>query len=109
MKKSFKLFIDSLDVLDELSDEEAGKLFKAIREYELNEKEVLTGLMKAIFTPFKNNSDRAKVAYNAVCEANKANGLKGGRPKQNKPIGLKANPNNPDKDNKKDKDIKKER
>jgi|FLOH01.1.fsa_nt_gi hypothetical protein len=105
MKKSFKLFIDSLDVLDELSDEEAGKLFKAIREYELNEKEVLTGLMKAVFTPFKNNLDRAKQAYDAVCEANKANGLKGGRPNRNKANGLKPNRNNPDKD--KDKDINK--
>ena len=58
MKKSFKLFIDSLDVLDELSDEEAGKLFKAIREYELNEKEVLTGLMKLMFQRMMENLKR---------------------------------------------------
>ena len=111
MKKSLKLFIDSLDVLDELSDEQAGVLFKAIRDYEINGTENLSGLMKAIFTPFKNNIDRAKVAYSEACERNKANGLKGGRPKakksdtkQNKPSGLKSNPKNPDKDKDKDKD-----
>ena len=108
MKKSFKLFIDSLDVLDDLSDEQAGQLFKAIRKYEANGEEVLSGLMKAIFTPFKNNSDRATLAYNAICEANKANGLKGGRPKrEDNPIGLnetEQKPKNPDKDKDKDKD-----
>ncbi len=104
MKKSFKLFHDSLDVLDELSNEQAGELFKAIRAYEIDNKETLVGLMKAIFTPFKNNSDRAKEEYTRVVEANKANGLKGGRPKRNKPNGLSPNPNNPDKDKDKDKD-----
>jgi len=104
MKKSFKLYTDSLDVLDELTDEQSGQLFKAIRAYELNQEEILTGLMKAIFTPFKNNIDRAKAEYEAVCERNKANGLKGGRPNPNKPSGLKSNPKNPDKDKDKDKD-----
>ena len=33
MKKSFKIYIDSLDVFDELSDEEIGRLFKAIRAF----------------------------------------------------------------------------
>lgn len=107
MKKSFKLFIDSLDVLDELSDEQAGQLFKAIHHYELDGTEILTGLMKAVFTPFKNNIDRAKAEYEAVCERNRANGLKGGRPSPNKPTGLKSNPNNPDKD--KDKEKEKEK
>lgn len=107
MKKSFKLFIDSLDVLDELTDEQAGQLFKAIRQYEIDKTETLNGLMKAIFTPFKNNSDRAKDAYGAVCEANKANGLKGGRPKSEKNrmgfLETEQKPKNPDKDKDKDK------
>jgi len=103
MKKSIKIFIDSLDVLEELTDEQAGQLFKAIKAYEVDNKEILTGLLKAVFTPFKNNIDRANIAYNAVCERNRANGAKGGRPNPNKPSGLKSNPNNPKKD--KDKDI----
>ena len=105
MKKSIKIFIDSLDVLEELTDEQAGQLFKAIRAYEIDNKEILTGILKAVFTPFKNNLDRAEVAYRAVCERNRVNGAKGGRPNPNKPSGLKSNPNNPKKDKDKDKDI----
>ena len=55
--------------------------------------------MKAIFVPFKNNMERADEAYERTVEANKANGLKGGRPKAN---GLKRKPNNPKKDKDKD-------
>ena len=108
MKKSFKLFLDSLDVLDELTDEQSGQLFKAIRAYEIDETEILTGLMKAIFTPFKNNIDRAKIEYITVCERNRANGAKGGRPNPKKPTGIFTNPNNLDKDKDKDKDKKRE-
>ena len=104
MKKSFKLFIDSLDVLEELTDEQAGQLFRAIRAYEVDGIEILTGLMKAIFTPFKHNIDRAKAEYEAVCERNKANGLKGGRPNPVKPSGLESPPVKADKDKDKDKD-----
>ena len=98
MKKSFSLYIDSLDVLDQLSDEDAGKLFKAIRAYEIDETEILDGLLKAVFVPFKNNIDRAKESYSRVVEANKANGLKGGRPKRKKANGFTENPKNPNKD-----------
>ena len=106
MKKSFKLFYDSLDVLDELTDEQAGQLFKAIRSYEIDEIELLEGIMKAVFTPFKNNIDRGKEAYEKVVERNKANGLKGGRPiTQDNPVGLNETQNNPQKADK-DKDKK---
>lgn len=109
MKKVFKIFIDSLDVLDELSDEQAGQLFKAIRAYEVSGEEVLSGLMKAVFTPFKNNSDRATAAYNAVCEANKANGIKGGRPKsENNPMGLKLTEQKPKNPKEEEEDLEEE-
>ncbi|TET88765.1 MAG: hypothetical protein E3J96_02665 [Sulfurovum sp.] len=108
MKKSFKLFIDSLDILDDLTDEQAGQLFKAIRAYEADGVETLGGLLRAVFNPFKTNSDRAKIAYKNVVERNKANGLKGGRPKtQDNPVGLlitQDNPKKADKDKDKDKD-----
>jgi len=35
MKKSFILHHDTLNVLDELTDEQAGKLFKAIFNYHI--------------------------------------------------------------------------
>jgi len=111
MKKSFKLYYDSLDVLKELSDEQSGQLFKAIISYEKDGEEILEGLMKAVFTPFKNNIDRANIAYKAVCERNKANGLKGGRPKPTGTHSVKVgnnltqdNPKEADKDKDKDKD-----
>jgi len=37
MKASFVLYIDSLFILDELNDEQAGQLFKAIKAYHSNE------------------------------------------------------------------------
>lgn len=84
-KKSFLLHNDALDVLDELTDEQAGMLFKAIRDYQNGKEVALEGLMKAIFIPFKNRIDADREKYESVCERNKANGSKGGRPKENKP------------------------
>ena len=36
-KKGFLLYVDSLGVLDELTDEQAGKLFKAIHKIQRGE------------------------------------------------------------------------
>jgi hypothetical protein len=33
MKKSFIVHLDSLEILDELSDDQAGKLLKAFRDF----------------------------------------------------------------------------
>ena len=104
MRKSFNLYFDSLDVLEELTSDQIAELFKAIVAYEKDGTEILTGLMKAVFTPFKNNSDRAKCEYERICERNKANGIKGGRKKPKEPSGLKSKPVAPDKDKDKDKD-----
>ena len=57
-KKSFLLHIDSLDILDELTDEEAGMLFKAIHNYQRCEELELTGLVRIAFSPFKNKFNR---------------------------------------------------
>ena len=73
-------YVDSLEVLDELTDEDAGKLFKAIKRYiECGEVE-LDGLLRAIFIPFKNQIERTNEKYKKICERNRANGRKGGRP-----------------------------
>lgn len=95
--KYIKLFYDSLDVLDQLTDEQAGQLLKAIRQYSATGEETLQGLMSAVFTPFKNGIDRANKSYDDICEVNKANGLKGGRPKRNKPNGFLEKPTEPKK------------
>lgn len=57
-KKSFILYNDQKEVIDELNDEDAGKLFKAIYEYNVNKNIILTGALKVIFIPFKNSFDR---------------------------------------------------
>lgn len=59
MKKSFIIHLDMLCVLDELTDEQAGRLFKAIRNYhcdnEQNEHLLANdAFAKIAFVPFKN-------------------------------------------------------
>ena len=36
-RKSFVLHVDSLDVLDELTNEQAGMLFKAMRSFHIDD------------------------------------------------------------------------
>ena len=112
MKKSFILHNDSLDVLDSLTDDQAGQIFKAIKSHQRGEEVLLDGLLQAIFIPFKNQLDRDEEKYQKIVERNKANGKKGGRPsKPKKPTGLSGNPKEPKKahsDNDSDSDNKKD-
>lgn len=57
-KKSFVLYNDQKEVIDELDDEQAGKLLKAIYEYNTTKKITLKGALKIIFIPFKTSFDR---------------------------------------------------
>lgn len=84
MKTGFILHLDSLAVLDELTNEQAGILFKAIRYYNLGKEPELDFAMKMAFLPFKNQFIRDFEKYENTCERNKANGAKGGRPKKPK-------------------------
>ena len=104
-RKSFILHIDSLGILNELTDEQAGQLFKLIYEYHNPNKPKqtqITQLVNLAFYPFKSQFERDNQTYNNVCERNKNNGLLGGRPKN-------KNPNKPkkaDSDNKNKNDNK---
>jgi len=125
MKKSFIIHVDSLNVLDDLSPGQISELFLAIRDYHIGNELQLTGLMKAVFTPFRNQFERDEEKYQSIIERNKNNGKKGGRPKSEinpeepkKPNGLFSNPEEPkkadnvndsDNDNVNDNDIKKEK
>ena len=84
MKDSFVLHNDSLRVLDKLSDEQAGKLFKAIKAYHLGNSYDLDFALEMAFLPFENQFERDKIAYEKVCNRNKTNGSKGGRPRKPK-------------------------
>jgi len=97
-QKSFLLYTDSLDILEHLSDEQSGKLFKAIRSYISGDILKLDPLLMVAFVPIRNQIDRDLEKYNNICERNKVNGSKGGRPKKpKKPTGLSGNPKNPSK------------
>mgnify|MGYP000583389086 CR=1 FL=1 len=114
-RKSFLVYKDSLSVLDELTNEQAGLLIKAMKSYHDGEELNLDALTKIVFSPFKAQFERDAEKYEKIVERNRGNGSKGGRPKNpeepKKPSGFKSNPENPskadsDSDSDSDSDIK---
>lgn len=81
-KKSFILHVDSLGVLSDLSDEQAGKLFKAMLAFHKGEEIELDPLTKMAFSFFKNQFIRDNEKYIKTCEARAQAGSKGGKQKQ---------------------------
>lgn len=115
MRKSFILHNDSLDVVNELTTDQKAELFQAIIDYNCGKEVKLTGLMNAVFIPFKNQFIRDLEKYEKVIERNIENGSKGGRPKKpqpnpKNPVGYSetqpnpTEPKKPDNDNKNDSD-----
>ena len=70
-RKSFLIYKDSLNVLDDLTDEQAGKLFKAIKSHQCGGDFDLDGLTKIALSPFKAQFDRDNEKYEKLCEKNK--------------------------------------
>ena len=104
-KKSFLIYKDTLDVLEELTDEQAGKLFKAIKCFQTDQEIELDMITKLVMLPFKQQFERDSEKYENTVERNKINGSKGGRPKNpkepKKPSGLNGllkEPKKPDTD-----------
>ena len=98
MKSSFIVHLDSLDVIDDLSDEQCGELLRAMRAYHLKDDFTPSPIVKVAFSPFRNQFIRDEKKYQSIIERNRINGLKGGRPtKENKPSGLSGNPDEPKK------------
>ena len=81
-KKSFLLHIDSLDILDDLDNEQSGLLFKAIKAYQKNEQIELDGIVRIAFSPFKNQFIRDDEKYKTTCERRALAGSSGGKKKQ---------------------------
>jgi hypothetical protein len=105
INKSFIIHKDSLSVLNKLTDEQAGKLFKAIFNYQTNNVLPEDTLISIIFEPFLNQFKRDDIKYQNVVERNKINGSKGGRPKtQENPLGYLETQENPRKPKKADSD-----
>ena len=89
-RDSFVLYADSLDILDLLSDEQAGQLFRTIRSYVRGEDlPELDQIIKLAFIPIKNHLDRDAEKYERICKKRREVGALGGRPK--KPLGSDEN------------------
>jgi hypothetical protein len=80
-RKSFIIHIDSLEILDDLTNEQAGLLFKAIRSHQLDVETDLDPLTKIAFSPFKNQFIRDDEKYLLTCKARADAGSKGGKAK----------------------------
>jgi flagellar biosynthesis GTPase FlhF len=81
-RKSFIIHKDSLVILNEMSNEQAGIFIKAIKFYQ--EKGHLPNLdfgLKMAITPFINQFQRDEENYKNTCEARKLAGSKGGKQK----------------------------
>ncbi len=81
MRKSFIVHIDSLGVLDDLTTDQCGELFRAIAAHQLGESIDLSPIVKIAFNPFKNQFDRDDIKYEKTCIARADAGSKGGKQK----------------------------
>lgn len=81
-KKVIPLYVERLEVLDKLTDEQSGKLFKAIYYYSVRQEENLNallddGMTDILFSCFKGSLDLADEHYERVCEKRRAAGIRG--------------------------------
>jgi hypothetical protein len=83
-RTSFLLHFDSLEILNELSDEEAGQLFKAIKAHHESEELALSPLVRVAFASFKNQFVRDEKKYEETCKRRAEAGSKGGVAKASK-------------------------
>ena len=85
MRESFIFYRSFYESIKELNEQEQYELYKAIMEYQFDDKESeLKGIAKAIFTLIKPQLEANNKRYE--------NGCKGGRPKNQ--TETKAKPNN---------------
>ena len=100
-KESFIIYKSFYEPLKMLTDEQLGRLFRAIFEYQINNKEEVEDDIKMAFEFFKNQFRIDEKKYNVIVERNKRNGAKGGRPLKNKdknpknPVGFQKSETNP--------------
>ena len=81
-KKSFVLHLDSLCILERMSNEQAGEFIKAIYQFQVgNELPKLDFAIEMAVVPFLNQFKRDAVKYEEVSEKRKEAGSKGGKQK----------------------------
>lgn len=80
-KNSFVLYTEQKEVIDNLSDEDAGKLFKGIFEYALGNEPEFNNLLKLVFIPIRQQLERNAKKYSEIKEKRRIAGAKGGKQK----------------------------
>lgn len=90
---AFLLYHDNKTFIDRLSDDQAGKLFKAIYNYEVERLDAqdLDELTGMVFTFFKIALDRGRSEYEEKCKARADAGRKGGLAKASNAKKIVAN------------------
>lgn len=76
MKKSFILYQDQEEIVDSLTNEKAGRLFKAIFDYVRGDHPILNQSLSIVFISIRQAIDRARENYEKVCEINSQNAKK---------------------------------
>ena len=72
-KKGFLLLNNQIEIIETLTDEQAGQLLKAFYDYNLGKEIKLNGLMRTVFNNFKVVFDENEQKYQEKCEKNKQN------------------------------------
>lgn len=106
-KNSFIVYNEWQETFEALSEEDAGKLIKALILYSTTGKtEEMSPLLRLAFIPMRQQLNRDNDKYQRVCDRNRTNGSRGGRPKKNpdNPVGILGTQNNPEKPKKPDDD-----
>lgn len=94
MKSYAPIPTDYVDMFEDLSDENFGKLMRwCLIYYRSGEDIELPAEITLLKKVCRVGLDRALESYEAKCEANRANGAKGGRPRKTQKT--QPNPNNP--------------
>lgn len=106
-KESFILYLQQKEIFNKLTDEQAGKIIKAIYEYEDSGKTPNFDFgLDIVFTSIKTSLDSNRAKYQEKCEKNRANINKRWNKNTNvySPIQTNTNYTDNDKDNEYDKD-----
>ena len=67
-KKSFLLYLDTLEILNKLSDEQAGKLLKAFLAYHSEQDLNLDPTLDLVFFSFQAQFERDAAKYKSIVE-----------------------------------------
>lgn len=108
-RKSLLLYTEFWEEFQLLTDEEAGQVIKALFLVEQGENPAPpTGAAGVLFSVLKRVLTKDQEKYRAVCERNRENGKKGGRPRKEQVSSRLQKPKKADKEKDKEKDKDKE-